>query len=92
MFAAFMNFNSFIFPKIAKIIYWIGLILIVLGTLTGVVAALAISGENGGGGIIGAVGILVGGAVGIVVWRIMVELWIVLFSILEVLKDIRDQR
>jgi hypothetical protein len=34
---------------------------------------------------------LVGGAILVVIWRVVVELWLVLFSIHDVLKEIRDR-
>lgn len=93
MLNTFMNFDEFIFPKIVKIIYWIGLVLIGLGTLAGMFGALATSSSVGGGAaFVGFLVALIVGAVGIIVWRVVVELWIVLFSILDTLKEIRDQR
>lgn len=98
MFSAFLNFDTFIFPKIVKVIYWIGMVLIALGTLFGAFASLFMSadmnGMGGGGatGIVGFLAVLIGGTIGAIVWRVTIELWLVLFSILETLKQIRDQR
>ncbi len=95
MFKAFLSFDTFILPKITNIIYWIGLVLIVLGTLAAAFGALAMGNSPygpPGGGFFGFLIALVGGAVGIVIWRVAVELWMVLFSIYDVLKEIRDQR
>jgi hypothetical protein len=95
---AFLSFDEFLFPRLTTIIYWIGLALIVLLTLVAAIGALVAgsnpylteaTGYNGGFAFIMA---LIGGAVGLVVWRITVELWMVLFSIYEVLKQIRDRR
>lgn len=95
MFKAFLNFDSFILPKISKIIYWIGLVLIALGTLAAMFGALAMSSSpygSPGGGFFGFLAALVGGAIAIVAWRMAVELWMVIFSIHDVLKEIRDQK
>lgn len=95
MFKAFLSFDSFILPKLTRFIYWLGLVVIGLGTLAGAFGALAM-GSNpyapAGGGFIGFLLALIGGVIAIVIWRIAVELWMVLFSIYDVLKEIRDQR
>jgi len=89
-----LRFDEFIFPQVAKIIYYIGLVLIALFTVVGGLGALfaGISQSNFFGGLIGLIGAVIGGAVGILVWRITVELWTVIFSIHDVLKDIRDRK
>lgn len=87
MLNAFLNFDRFLFPQITKIIYWIGLVLIILFAIVGALGALVTQ-----GGILGFIVALVGGAIGLLFWRIAVELWLVLFSIYDVLKEIRDQR
>ncbi len=96
MLRAFLNFDSFIFPKLTKLIYWIGLAAIALFTVFGAVGALFAGGNSylastGYNGFIAFLGILVGGLLSALVWRIVVELWMVLFSIYDVLKQIRDQ-
>ncbi|CDP50932.1 DUF4282 domain-containing protein [Paradevosia shaoguanensis] len=89
-----LRFDEFIFPQVTKIIYYIGLALIALFAVLGALGALfaGISQGNFGGGLIGLVGALIGGAVGVLVWRITVELWTVVFSIHDILKDIRDRK
>lgn len=95
MLKAFLTFDNFILPKVSKIIYWIGLVLIALGTLAALFGALAM-GANPyappGGAFLGFIFALIGGVVSAIVWRIAVELWMVLFSIYDVLKQIRDKQ
>ena len=86
MLDSFLNFNGFLFPKLTKVIYWIGLALIIIGAVVGAIGSLI------GGNFIGFIMALVVGAIFLVVWRITVELWMVLFSIYDVLREIRDQR
>jgi multisubunit Na+/H+ antiporter MnhC subunit len=93
---AFFSFRTFIFPGLVKIIYWIGLIGIAVGALITVVGGIAASNNpyvSGGPALaVGAVVAgLVGGAILVVIWRVVVELWLVLFSIHDVLKEIRDR-
>jgi hypothetical protein len=94
MLRAFLSFDTFLFPSLTKIIYWVGLALIALGTIVGALGALASMANPmiGAGGFLGFIVALIAGAIGLVVWRIAVELWLVLFSIYDVLKDIRDGR
>jgi ABC-type antimicrobial peptide transport system permease subunit len=89
MLSSFLNFDKFIVPTASKVIYWIGLVGIVLGVLVGIFTAL--SSPYGGGGM-GALLAILGGAVAVVVWRIAVETWMVLFAIHDVLKELRDKR
>jgi hypothetical protein len=90
MLKSFFSFDTFIFPKIVTIIYWIGIVMIVIGTLGSLLAVM--SSPNGAGmGFLGAIAALVAGAVGLVAWRLVVEFWLVIFSIRDLLHDIRDQ-
>lgn len=95
MIRAFLNFDSFIFPRIASVIYWIGMVLIVMITFGSAIGALFMGGQEAqlglGGGILGFVAAMLGGGIGIIVWRVVVEFWLVVFSIRETLRDIRDQ-
>lgn len=86
MFGKLLNLDDFIFPTVATIIYWIGLVVIVIGGLIGALTALA-----GGNGFLGFIFAIVGAIIGLIFWRIAMELWTVLFAIYGVLKDIRDK-
>lgn len=79
------NFNKFLAPTLIKIVYWIGLFLIVLLTLmsiTGMSAVDRMMGEyNSGFSVGGAILALLIGLVCAIVWRVTCEIWIVIFSI-----------
>ena len=93
MFDVFLKWDGFIFPKVAKFIYYLGLILITIGAIVGAIGAFFAGQADGniGIGFVGLIFSLIGGVVGALVWRIMVELWTVLFSIHDVLVEIRDK-
>ena len=84
MLKAFLNFDDFVFPKLVTVIYWISIVLIVLGTILGFFGALiGMSNPYGSPamGLGGALVALVGGVIGLVLWRLIVEFWLVIFSI-----------
>lgn len=89
----FLKWDGFIFPKLVKVIYFIGLALIALAAVLGALSALfgGFALGQAGGGIFGFVVALVGGAIGLVLWRVTMELWVVLFSIHDILKEMRDK-
>ncbi len=82
-FGDLFQFDRFIAPALIKIVYWIGLVLIVLGTLTYMFGMSMMSsyGYGGGAGVGTILFGLIGGAAWVLIWRIMCEVWIVIFSI-----------
>lgn len=95
MLKSFMNFDNFVFPKLVTIIYWIGIVLIGLGTIIGFFGSLVGMSNPYGSPAVGlgaALVTLLGGVIGLVLWRLVIEFWLVIFSIRDLLRDIRDQR
>jgi hypothetical protein len=86
MFRAFLTFDNFIFPKLTVVVYWIGIVLILIAGIVGIISTLIAN------NLLAVLGALIGTIVALVVWRITIELWMVLFSIYDVLRDIRDQK
>lgn len=82
-FNSLMNFDKFVAPTLIRIVYWIGIVFIVLGTLMAVFGGGMMASQYGGGGFnpIGALVALVAGAAALLFWRVMCEVWIVIFSI-----------
>jgi len=88
----FLNFEKFVAPALIKIIYWIGLVLIALSTLGGVLGMNMLSSYGGGHfSVAGAILALIGGALFMLLWRVMCEIWIVIFSINDRLGVIADK-
>lgn len=77
------NFNKFVAPTLIRIVYWIGIVLIILGTLGAVFGGGMMMGGYGGGGFnLGAALMsLIAGVCGLIIWRVVCEVWIVIFSI-----------
>jgi hypothetical protein len=99
MFQSLLNFDKFVAPTLIRIVYWIGIVLIVLGTLAGIFGGSMMSGGmmggyggyGGGFNPAGALFALIGGAAGLLIWRVMCEVWIVLFSINDRLGQLVDR-
>ncbi|HVY83587.1 MAG TPA: DUF4282 domain-containing protein [Caulobacterales bacterium] len=87
MLASLLNFDKFVAPVLIRIVYWIGIVLIVLMTLGGVLGGGMMAGMMGGYGGYGgfnagaALIALIAGAAGLLMWRVVCEVWIVIFSI-----------
>ncbi|MEI9993819.1 MAG: DUF4282 domain-containing protein [Rhizomicrobium sp.] len=84
-FSDLFSFEKFLAPVLIKVAYWIGLVLIVLATLAGMLGMSLMSRYTGtyGGhpGIGGVLLALVLGVLWTILWRIVCEAWIVIFSI-----------
>jgi hypothetical protein len=91
----FLNFNKFVAPTLIRVVYWIGIAFIILGTLGAIAGggmmASAMGGEGGGFNLFGALLALIGGACGLIVWRVVCEVWIVMFSINDRLGVLADR-
>lgn len=87
----FISFDKLIATTLIKILYWIGLAVIALGTLISMIGGL---GQMGGNFVTGfGMFILapVGGFVALLFWRFLMEVYIVIFSIHDRLGEIRDR-
>ncbi len=93
MFASLMNFDKFVAPTLIRIVYWIGIVLIVLCTLAAIAGGgmMMMGGYGGGFNLGGALIALIGGVAGLLVWRVICEVWIVLFSINDRLGQLVDR-
>jgi hypothetical protein len=83
----FLKFKRMITPVIIQIIFWIGVVLCVIGGIIEMIVGIA--GHEGGGGLVfvGFLTLLLGP----VVVRIYCEILIVLFSINDTLTDIKNK-
>lgn len=81
-----LSFEKIIAPTVIKIVYYIGLVGLVLFLLFGLYSAFG----DYGTGFIGVVTSIVGFAVGALMLRIVMELYIAIFGMYERLGEIRD--
>lgn len=90
-FASLFDFSlrSFIFPTIAQLVYLIGVVLISIGA---VVVFLGLAQTGAWGFVFGILVAIVGWFVAIVFFRIVIEIYLVLFSIRDHVASIDDRR
>ncbi len=88
----FWGFDRLIGPVLVKILYYsaAALIVVMVGA-TMVVGLLAIAGGNVGGGIMQLVAAPAVGAVALVYWRFLCELFMLAFLTFERLGEVRDR-
>ena len=82
------DFQEMIAPTLIRILYWIGLVVIGLGALVQLVMALGSMGQSFIAGLGMVIGVLVGVVFAVLFWRVMCELYIILFRIYERLGEI----
>jgi len=94
-----MDFKKFVAPSLIRIVYYIGIVGIVLMTLGmiaggGMMGSMMLGGGGYGGGgfnILGALFGLIWGACALIIWRVLCEVWIVMFSINDRLGQLVDR-
>ncbi len=85
----FLTFDKLIGSKLITILYYLGLIGIALGVLAGIFGGLGTMGYSFFGGLGMVIGALIGGVIGLLFWRFMCELYLLLFRMAEDLRDIK---
>jgi len=92
MFQHFLSFDKLIGTKLIKILYYLGLIGIVLGgivSLFGGLAAMRVSFMGGLGAMIGAILVTI---IGIAFWRFLCEIYMLFFRMSDDLRDIKNHQ
>lgn len=90
-FSDFLNFNKMVAGSIIKFLYWLGIVIILLfgfGTVTGSINTMS---WNAGLGLLQLVVAFVGVAFGILIWRVICEMYLTFLSINDRLGQIRDK-
>jgi Domain of unknown function (DUF4282) len=89
--ADLLSFDKMLSLSLVKVVYYLGVagiaIAVVVAAFAGL-AAMRFSATTGLGSLVVALG---GGAVGLLVWRVVCELWMVTFGIHERLGAIKEQ-
>lgn len=89
IFESLLNFDVMIGGKLIRIIYYIGLVMIGLSALAGVLSALSLMSISFAYGLGMLIGLVIGVVIGVLIWRLMCELWVLMFRIHDELVAIR---
>lgn len=90
MLSQLLSFDKLIGTKLITILYYLGLIGIVLGLIAGVLSGLGtMVSFSFFGGIGMVIGSIIGAALGLLFWRFMCELYMLLFRMADDLRDIK---
>ena len=86
----FLTFDKLIGARLITILYYLGLIGIALGLIAGVLSGLGtMVSYSFFGGIGMVIGSLIGAAIGLLFWRFLCELYMLLFRMADDLRDIK---
>ncbi|MBI1364953.1 MAG: DUF4282 domain-containing protein [Alphaproteobacteria bacterium] len=83
----FTSFDKLIATSLIKLLYWIGIVFIAIGVVVGALGAFRAGFMAGVGGIIIAP---IAGVIGLIFWRFLCEIYIVLFGMYDRLGDIKS--
>ncbi|MCC5996060.1 MAG: DUF4282 domain-containing protein [Oceanicaulis sp.] len=87
----FLSFDQLIATTLIKILYWIGLIGIAAGVLFSMIGGMVAMTQDFAAGFAAFVGAPIVGVIGLLFWRFVMEVYIVIFSIHDRLGEIRDK-
>lgn len=87
----FTTFDKLIATTLIKILYWIGLAGIAIYVVVMMLGGLAMMTQNFAAGLGMFVLAPIAGVIGLLFWRFMMEIYIVIFSIHDRLGEIRDK-
>ncbi|MEX0838107.1 MAG: DUF4282 domain-containing protein [Parvibaculum sp.] len=90
-FQDFLTFDKMIAGSIVKFLYWLGIVIILLFGFGSVTGSINTMGFNAGLGLLQLIVGLVGVAFGLILWRVVCEIYLVFVSMNERLAQIRDK-
>lgn len=88
----FLNFDKLLGTKLIVILYYLGLLGIALGTLASLFSALAMMGSSFVGGLGMIVATAIAAVIGVLFWRFICELYLILFRIADDVRDIKNAK
>ncbi|MFN7178600.1 DUF4282 domain-containing protein [Hyphomonas sp.] len=88
----FLNFDKLLGTQLIVILYYLGLAGIALGAIASLFGALAMMGASFIGGLGMIVMTLIGAVIGVLVWRFICELYLILFRISDDVREIKNAK
>tara|TARA_R110002110_G_scaffold12692_30_gene60400 strand:- start:1502 stop:1792 length:291 start_codon:yes stop_codon:yes gene_type:complete len=90
-FQDFLNFDKMIAGGIIKFLYWLGIVIIVLFGLGAITGSISTMSYNGALGLLQLVVAVVAIALGILLWRVICEMYLIFLSMNDKLSQIKDK-
>ncbi|MGQ3101543.1 MAG: hypothetical protein CVT78_08565 [Alphaproteobacteria bacterium HGW-Alphaproteobacteria-17] len=90
-FGDLFKFEKMVAPTVLKVVYWLGLIGMVIMCLVSISGAFGMMGYSAATGLGMLLLSIIGLAFGVLIWRIVIEIYMVIFSMNERLGAIRDR-
>ena len=90
-FKDFLGFEKMISANLIKLLYWLGLVVIVLFVLASLAGSISTMSWNGALGLLQFVVALIGGVLGVLFWRVICEMYLTFLSMNDRLGQIRDK-
>ncbi|MBU2587106.1 MAG: DUF4282 domain-containing protein [Alphaproteobacteria bacterium] len=84
------QFEKMVAPVVLKIVYWLGLVGIGIYLLIAIAGGVTMLNRNAAIGLGTILLALVGAVFGVLLWRILIEVYMILFGIHERLGEVRD--
>lgn len=88
----FLTFDKLIGTKLITILYYLGLVGIALGVIVGIFSGFASMGYSFFAGLGAILAALIGGVIGLLFWRFICELYLLLFRMADDLRDIKTSK
>ncbi|MFN4096485.1 MAG: DUF4282 domain-containing protein [Sphingomonas sp.] len=89
-FGDLFQFERMVAPTVLKIVYWLGLAGVVIWFLIALLAGVRMLEYNAAAGLGSVLIAFLGLLFGTLIWRIVIEIYMVIFSINDRLGEIRD--
>lgn len=90
-FKDFLTFDRLLAGNLIRFLYWLGLVIIVLFVFGSLAGSINTMRYDGWLGLLQFVVALIGGALGIIFWRVICEMYLVFLSMNDRLAEIRDK-
>ncbi len=88
-FKDFLGFEKMISANLIKLLYWLGLVVIVLFVLASLAGSISTMSWNGALGLLPFVVALLGGVLGVLFWRVICAMYFTLLSMNYMSRSIR---
>ena len=87
----FWGFEELLGASLIKLVYYIGLFVIVIGVVIAIVTSLIAMGQQGAGALVMVLLAPIGGIIALIYWRFLCEIILLSFLMYDRLGEVRDK-